>query len=224
MKSMSVGLRGVGGNKPDGAIVIHGVDKSKSWACLDKMQDDMKKDGTEYTKVGDVALFKSKTGETAAATFVSDSTALIVLGDKANADGVKTVAAGDSALKKSPTFVDMYGKINTADSVWFLVNGKVLDKGAAMGVKAKAIFGSVNVTDGLKMDMRMRLETPDAATQLATMAKGQAQQAAKMFDQLDVTSDGSEVKIVVALSSQKLQALIQQVGGMLGALGGMGGP
>lgn len=224
MKNVSVGLRGLGGAKPDGAIVIHGVDKAKSWECVDKMKDEMTKDGTEYTRTGDVGLFKSKNGDQAAVTFVSDNTALVVLGDKANPDGVKTVASGDSALKKSQTFVDMYSKVNTSDSVWFLVNGKVLEKGAAMGVKPKAIFGSINVTDGLKMDLRMRLETPDAATQFATMAKTQAQQAAKMFDQIDVTNDGSEVRFAVVLSSQKLQALIAQVGGMLGALGGMGTP
>jgi len=220
-KSVSVGMK-VAGNKPDGAIVLHGVDKAKAWACIDKMKDEMAKDGTEFSRDGDVGLIKNKNGDQTAFMFVNDSTVLAVLGDKANAAGVKAAAAGGSALKTSQSFVDMYGKISTGDSVWFVVNGKMLDK-APMPVKPKAVFGSVNVTDGLKLDVRMRLESPDAATQFVNLAKSQGQQAAKMFDQFEATSDGAEAKIVVALSSQKLQELIKQVGGMFGMMGGMGG-
>jgi hypothetical protein len=118
----------------------------------------------------------------------------------------------------------MYGKVKTSDSLWFLLNGnsKVFEKVAAMGIKPKAVFGSLNVTDGLSLDMRMRMETPDAASQLANMGKAQIQQAAKMFDQIDVNADGSDVKFTVVLSNQKLQALISQFSGMFGGLGGMG--
>ena len=37
-KSMSIGIKNVGGGKPDGAIVIHGLEKDKVWGCLDKAQ------------------------------------------------------------------------------------------------------------------------------------------------------------------------------------------
>ncbi|HEX2687267.1 MAG TPA: hypothetical protein VHN14_11645 [Kofleriaceae bacterium] len=222
VKTVSVGLKVVG-NKPDGAVVLHGIDQAKTWACIDKMKDEMARDGTEFSRDGDVGLLKSKTGDQTAFMFVNDSTVLGVLGDKANAAGVKGFAASSSALKTSPAFVDMYGKINAGDSVWFVVNGKLLDK-APLPVKPKALFGSVNVTDGLKLDLRMRLESPDAATQFANLAKGQAQQAAKMFDQIDVTSEGTEVKFSIVLSNQKLQDLVKQFAGMAGMLGGMGGP
>jgi hypothetical protein len=95
-------------------------------------------------------------------------------------------------------------------------------------VKPKAVFGSVNVTDGLTVDMRIRLGSPDEATQLVTMAKGQTSnpQVKQMFDKLDVTSDGSDAKIAVAMSNQKLQQLMGLVGGMMGGLmgGAVGGP
>jgi len=89
-----------------------------------------------------------------------------------------------------------------------------------MGVKAKAVFGSLNVTDGLSLNLRLRLETPDAAQQLTSMSKQQMAQAAKMFDQIDVAADGSDVKYTVVLSNQKLQQLIAQFGPMLGAFSG----
>jgi len=95
----------------------------------------------------------------------------------------------------------------------------------AMGVKPKALFGSVNVTDGLTLDMRMRLSTPEEATQLVSMLKGQINnpQVKQMFDKLDVATDGVDAKFGVAMSQAKLQALIGMVGGMMGGMMGGGG-
>jgi hypothetical protein len=228
LKSISVGLKGVGGDKPDGVVVMHGLDKAKVWACLesDKVKAEMTKDGDEFSRDGDVGLFKNKSGGQVAVAFVNSSTAIAVLGEQVTAASAKAAAAGGSTLKSSPPFLDMYGKVNANDSLWFLVNGKskIFEKTAALGVKPKAMFGSVNVTDGLSVDLRLRLETPDAAASLADMGKKQLQQAAKMFDKVEVTSDGADVRISIVLSSQKLQAMIQQFAGLLGAFGGMGGP
>ena len=101
-------------------------------------------------------------------------------------------------------------------------------KAAQAGVKPKAVFGSINVTDGLTVDLRIRLGSPDEATQLVNMAKGQTNnpQVKQMFDKLDVTADGADAKIAIAMSNAKLQQLIGMVGGMMGGMmgGGMGGP
>jgi hypothetical protein len=216
-KTVSVGLKVVN-DRPDGVIVLHGMDKAKSLACVDKMKDEAAKEGTEMTRDGDVVLMKNKSGEPAAVMFINDNTAVVALGEKANVAGVKQVAQGGSTLKSSPPFLDMYSKVKTTDSLWLLVNGnaKFFEKMAAIGAKPKAVFGSINVTDGLSVDMRLRMDTPDAAAQFANMMKAQVQQAAKMVDQVDVTSDGADAKITVVLSNQKLQALTQQFGGMFG--------
>ncbi|MBA3462377.1 MAG: hypothetical protein H0T46_20615 [Deltaproteobacteria bacterium] len=230
VKSISMGLKGIGADKPDGVIVVHGPDKTKVMACLDKMKEEAAKDGSTIEKDGDVVNVKNKNGENFAFTYVDDDTLVGVVGTGANTAGVKAAAAGTSALKTSAAFVDMYAKINTADSLWILMNGnsKAFDKAAAMGFKPKAVFGSVNVTDGLTMDMRVRLDTPDQAVQIANMAKGQVQQFVKMVDKLDIVAEQADVKINIALSTQKLEALIQQVAGMMGGMsggpGGAGGP
>jgi hypothetical protein len=79
--------------------------------------------------------------------------------------------------------------------------------------------------------MRIRLASADEATQFVNMAKGQTSnaQVKAMFDKLDVTNDGADAKISVAMSNQKLQAMIAMVGGMMGGMmggagGGIGGP
>ncbi|HLL22707.1 MAG TPA: hypothetical protein VK427_11275, partial [Kofleriaceae bacterium] len=224
IKSLAIGMKGVGGDKPDGVIVVHGANKQQSLDCFDKMKDEAAKSGDEITRDGDVVVVKSKTGDPVAITFVNDTTAVAVVGTQANKDGVKKAAAGGSALKSSPAFVEMYSKINTQASLWMLINGnsKVFDKAASMGVKPKAVFGSLNVTDGLAVDMRMRLESADQATQMANAFKGQLAGFQSMVDKMDVGADGADVKVVVSMSQQKLEALVQNLAGMFGGGGGVG--
>lgn len=230
IKSVSIGMKGLGGTTPDGAIVIHGPEKAKVMACMDKAKAEAAKKGSELTVDGDVVLVKDKSGNNTAFTFVNDSTILAVIGASATKDAVLAAAKGGSALKSSPAFVEMFSKINTGDSLWMLMNGNspAFSKMGAMGVKPKAVFGSINVTDGLTLDMRIRLGTPDEAKNLVAMLQGQINnpQVKQMFDKLDVTQDGSDAKFSVAMSNQKLQQLASMVGGMMGGMmgGGMGGP
>ncbi len=235
-KSMAIGMKNVGGTgTPDGAMVIHGPDKAKMLACIDKSKAKAAEKGTEMTVDGDVVLVKNKDGTTAAITFVNDTTMLATIGSKGTKDGVLEAAKGASALKSSATFVDMYSKINTGDSLWMLINGNspALAKAGAMGVKPKAVFGSLNVTDGLTVDVRIRMGTPEEAKSFVGMAQGQINnpQVKQMFDALDVTNDVNDARISVKMSAAKLQALVGMVGGMMGGMmgggaagGSMGGP
>lgn len=219
VKQVSMGFK-MSGEKPEGVVVVRGVDKAKAWTCLDNNKAEITKDGTEYTRDGEIALFKAKDGTQTALMFVDNNTALAVTGTQGTPAGIKAAAAGNAGVKASPAFVEMYGKVNTKDSVWMLINGRVLERAAALGVKPKAVYGSFNVTDGLSMDVRAVLESPEAASGFVALAKGQAQQAAQMVDKVDVTNDGAEVRMQVVMSNQKLQALITQFGGMMGAFGG----
>jgi len=221
--SVSVGLKGVGADTPDGIIVAHGADKGKMIGCLEKMKPEAEKDGDTVTIDGDVVTVKTKDGTSVAMTFANDSTLVLGIGANGTPDAVKAAAAGNSALKSSPTFVDMHSKINTKDSLWLLMNGnsKAFDQAAAMGFKPKAVFGSLNVTDGLSMDLRIRVDSPDQAASLTNMAKGQLAAVQGMVDQVDVANEGPDVKLTVAISATKLEQLVAQFGGMMGGLGGM---
>lgn len=226
VQSLSMGLKNLDGDTPDGVIVMHGPEKAKLMGCMDKAKAEAAKNGAELTVDGDVVTIKDKSGETMAWTYVDNDTVVGVLGPAASKDAVLAAAKGGSALKTSATFVEMYGKINTKESLWFLVNGNAsfMAKAAQAGVKPKAVFGSINVTDGLSLDMRVRVASADEATQLVQLAKGQTDspQVKQMFDKLDITADGPDAKFGVAMSNQKLQQLMTMVGGMMGGLmGGM---
>ena len=219
--SMSIGMKNTS-TSPSVVVVAHGIDKAKALECMDKNKEEIASHGNEITRDGDVTLVKGKQPEDQTAIlFVNDNTAIAMVGDGASASGVKALAAGGSALKTSPAFVDMYKKVKTSDSLWALASGKALDQMPM--VKATAVYGSFNVTDGLAMDLRLRLDTPDAATQMASMATAQAQQAKAFVDKADFTAEGNEMHASVVMSSQKLQTLISQVGPMLrGLMGNMG--
>jgi hypothetical protein len=236
LKSLSIGVKGVGGKDKDisGTVVVHGYDKSKAMACFDK--DGVKeaeKDGSKVVIDGDVVMVTEKTGQHVGFTFVNNDTALAIVGpDAASKDSVKKVAAGGSALRSSQAFVEMFQKLNSQDTLWFVLNGNspAMAKASAMGIKMKALFGSLAISDGLAVNVRARLGSADEATNMAAMAKGQLGQAKQFFDKMDVSSDGPDVKFDVAMSKEKLTQLVGMVAGMMGGMmggmsgGGMGGP
>jgi len=219
--SIAFGAKQLDGGKPSFVLIGHGVDKAKALDCIDKSKDEITKDGGEMTKDGDVVLIKDKNGDTGAMTFANNSTMVVAFGaERGTAAAVKALAAGTGTLKSSAPFVEMYKKVKTSDSLWGLASGKVLDK---MPVKATAAYGSINVTDGLTLDVRVRFEKPDDATQAASMVNAQTKQAAKFFDRADFTAENTELHGTIVMSNQKLQTLIQQFGPMLGMMmGGMG--
>lgn len=218
IKSMSIGAKSGGASKYTLVAVVHGVDKAKSLECLDKSKDEMAKDGTTVTRDGDIVLLENTTQNgRAAITFLSDSTGIMAVGDLGTAAGVKSLLTGASGLKNSPTFVEMYKKVKTTDSMWLLANGKVMEK---LPIGATAAYGSLNVTDGFALDGRVRLAGPEAATQMATMANGQSKQAAQFVDKAEFTAENNEVHGVVVMSNAKLQMLLQQLGPMLGMFTG----
>jgi hypothetical protein len=220
IKSISLGVSGVGAGKPTGAMVIHGLDKAKTIECIsEKMKEDIAAKGTEITKDGDVVVMKDKDGMVSAMTFINADTALLALGgDKVR---LAELAKGDAALKSSPMFVDMFGKLKNTDTVWGLMNGssKVFEPAAQANIKFKAVYGSINITDAVNLAVRVRMDSADQATSLVTMAKGKAAQLKGFVDKLEITTDGNDARVDIAVSPDKLKMLMQLAGGM----GGMGG-
>lgn len=216
VSKLSFGFKGLGTDSPDGVIVMHGIDKGKATACYDKLVKSGKI-GKEAKKDGDVLLFK-KDNKQAAFSFVDANTALFVMGTQGTKDGIKTIGKGGSALKTSAAFVDLYKKTNTSDTLWIIMNGssKAFDAMASLGIKPKAVYGSLNVTKDLNLDVRVRMKSGADATNLSNMMNTQVKAAAGMVDKITIAADGSDVSVKVLMSDAKLKALATQFGGMMG--------
>jgi hypothetical protein len=223
ISSITVGVRGFS-DKPSVVAVARGLDKAKLLDCLDKHKDEIAKDGGEVTRDGDVVLFKSDRSQPVAVQFTSDSTAVAVVGSNATAAGVKAVIGGGSSMKSVAPFLEMYKKVKTGDSIWGIAFGKVLER-IPFGLAITAAYGSVNVTDNLAVDTRVRFDKPEAATQAAEMANLQAKQFTPQYvDKAESTADGNELHTSVAISAQKLPDLIPMFGLVAATIrGGMGG-
>ena len=221
ISSIAFGVRGLS-DKPSAVGVARGLDKAKVLDCIEKTKADMVKDGGEVTRDGDVILFKADRGQPVAVQFTNDSTAVIVVGENANAAGVKAVLGCGSSLKSSPAFLEMYKKVKTSDSVWGFASGKVMER-IPMGLKITAVYGSINATDGLTVDMRMRFDKPEAAAQAAEMANAQTKQATQYVDKAEATAEGPDLHVSVAISAQKIAQLIPMLSMFAAMMPGMGG-
>ena len=222
VSSITVGARGMP-DDPSGVAVVHGLDKAKLLDCLDKHKDELAARGDTVTRDGDVVVLKGDRGQPAAVQFTSDSTAVVVVSPNASAAAVKAVVGGSSSLKSSAPFLEMYKKVKTGDSIWGLASGKVLDR-MPLGLKITAAYGSINVTDGLAIDTRVRFDKPEAAAQAAEMANAQTKQFTPQYvDKAEATADGPELHMSVAISGQKLPGLIPILMMVAAGLRGMGG-
>lgn len=217
--NLTLGLRELASRKGDGVIVVHGLEKAKAMSCVDQMKDELAQEKVEVTKDGDVLLVKGdRPDETSAITFVDDKTALVVIGPKATKAGVLEAAQGKSALTTSKEFTDMYGRVKTSDTIWMLVNGSaepVANMLSKLDVKTKAVFGSINMTDGLAIDMRMRVESAEQAETVAKLIGSQVAPFEQMADKLDIKNDGTDVRTQINISAEKLRTLQGMLGGLL---------
>ncbi|MBA2543799.1 MAG: hypothetical protein H0V17_29415 [Deltaproteobacteria bacterium] len=228
VKSASIGLKDGAAGK-EGVVVVHGPDKAAVTACAEKMKTD-KDAKVDITQDGDVTILKPKSAgpdtPSIAFMFTSDDTAVIVVGPKATGAGVKAVVAATGGLSTSNAFVDMYNRLETEKSLWMLMNGKAkaFQPLAMAGVKPSHVFGSLDVSDGLNLDLRMRLASQDQATQAATMMKSQLAPAAGMLniDKIDVGADGQDLKLGMIVSKANVPKMLKSLQGLMSMGGGAG--
>ena len=75
----------------------------------------------------------------------------------------------------------------------------------------------MRVGAGVAAKVHIRMATPEAAKQLAATAQAQSQQAAAMFDRLDVVAEGDIMTVTIELSLEKLRSLVSMMMMMAGA-------
>ena len=200
----------------DGVVVVHGIEKAKALPCLDQVKEQLAAEHVEVTKDGDVVMLKGERGELAF-TFTGDSTVLVVMGGKANKEGVMEAAQAKSALKSSKEFADMYSRIQTGHTIWYLVRGDadvLANLLKQVNVQAKALFGSVNLTDGLELYGQLRAESEEQATNVVDLVKAQGGMVGGMAEKFEVDRDKADVRTTVVLN----QAQLKTVSGLLRSL------
>lgn len=210
-----LGLKNLKAEKPEGVIVISGLDRPALMSCLAKASN-----GAALIEGDYVTFDAAKTGGTQAAfAFVDASTVVVALGPTANKAQLKTVLASGAPLRGSPAFTDLLVKTDVEASLWGMMNANssMFDQLAAgIGTKPKAAFGSVHLGPGMTLNMHIRLDTPAAAQQLSTMVNSQAGMARGFVTKMDITTDAADVVVAVGMDDQQLNALLMMIAPSLG--------
>jgi len=215
---ITIGIKNLKQETPDGVLVVTGLDRARMTACMDKAR----KQGDQAVQVakdGTVTIAaESKTDSPVVFAFVDASTVVAMIGPATSSAAFAKVLASGTPLRKSPAFGELIARVDLEAALWTVLNGNssVFEQVAALGMKPKALLGSVHLATGLDAAMRIRLGTPAEAQQITTMAQGQLGMAAGFFDKLEVTADGSDVAIVAVMTDAQLQNMLSLMTGMLG--------
>ena len=214
-QSVSIGLHGFGNDgDPTGTIVIHGYDKAKSLACASGQS----RDGMTVT-VDDGVVLVSGDHVHLGATFVDDTTAIVVLGAATRAD-VMAVAAGGGGLAAGTGFSPLFANVDPTDAVWLVVTDGsplIAQVNASLAtytaMRVHGAFGSFTVSDTLSVHAGIhQASAGDAATVVDDAQKAldamaaQPGGTARYFDAIDITADGDDVLVDAAISPLQLMA------------------
>jgi hypothetical protein len=192
----------------------------------------MEAEGAKVTIDGNYVLMTTKDGNIGMA-YVDDNTMVMKISNTAPVDKPaldKMVGAKmGSGVTGSPEAMSMVKMTNTGATLWALVNGNS-PMMAQAGMKFKAAFGSIDVTDGVVADGRLRLNTPDEATKTAGLVNQQVAMVKGMgiADVAEAKVDGNDVRIMIQMTPKNIEKAKETLGGMLGGMlgggAGMGGP
>ncbi|MBA3463951.1 MAG: hypothetical protein H0T46_28600 [Deltaproteobacteria bacterium] len=225
VRSVTLGVKNVKQSTPDGVMVVSGLDRVALMACMEKATKTADSRTSIQNGIVVIAGAKSTGGTglgataagdgTVAFAFVDASTLVGVIGPTASRTQLQTVLAAGTPLRSSPAFSALIKLTNLEASLWTMMNGNssVFDQAAGMlGSRPKAAFGSVNVTAGMSLDMRLRLDDAGRATQLQQMINGQVGMARAMFTKLDVTTDGADLVVSASMTDAQITQVLQLAG------------
>ncbi len=215
VRRVSVGLKDVTGN-PSGVIVVRGIERSALMGCIDRA---LAKQPAARVDRGIVTV-AGTTGEPPTVFgFVDASTLVLLVGRGASAGALRAAFGAGAPLRGSPAFTELHATLETRRPIWFVINGssKLFDQAAGFGLKPRAVFGSLELSSGLVVDMRMRLETADQAQQVATMAQGQLGAVQGFVSKLEVTAAEADVVVALGMSPEQLETMTGLLAGSLGS-------
>jgi len=208
-KHITIGVKGIEADRPDGGAVVTGLDKAKTLACAGTFKVEAEKEGTAIKTEGDVVLALDRDGYGAGVTFVGDR-ALFLIGESMSTGRFKEAIAGAYPLAHPKGLMDMHGKLDTKQTGWGFFRGPTMEKEVSeiIGSTPKAVYGSVGTANGVSAQVRARLDSPETATKTVAAIREQVERAAGQLDKADIAADGQDVRLDIAAAGAKLDALV----------------
>lgn len=227
LSTMTVAVNSADENKS--LVVVSGdVDKDTFIKCAEAMA---KKEGEELTveEDGNVVHFQSG-GDGLFASWVGGNQ-IVIAPDEADKAWFTARAAGTEGLDKNADLMAMMNKADQSTTLWFAgvpAEGTPMRQGMSSmpSGAATGFYGSVNLTDGVALDVGMSYATAEAATQtveqlkgMMEMAKQQMPPAAKYVDKAVVAAEASDVVVKLELTGEDLDEIGSTFGQMIPGFG-----
>jgi hypothetical protein len=187
-------------------VVVRGLERDRTIACLESK---VIPDTTVANDRGVISL-ADKSGPSSLVAFADQATLVVQSGKQSTPDGVRAVLRSGAPLRGSAAFVSMYDQLERGATLWMVINGRsgVFDALGSAAAHPRAVYGTVHLTSGVAAKFHIRMATAGEASQFATMAQAQTQQAAAMFDRLEVVGEGDVVTITAEMSLAKLRTAV----------------
>jgi hypothetical protein len=224
IRRISFGFKNLSADtKPTGVMVVKGIERDATMRCVQRAHAtnpagsvvDMGGNGRPAT----VAIAPTNGEFPTVFAFIDPTTLVVVVDHNASLAALDEVLRRGSPLRSSPVFVELMNHVQLTDPLWFVMNGsaKAFDKLGGLGFKPTAILGSVNLANGLALDARIRLDTPDLAKSMSAMAQNQLTMLQAMVEEIVVAAEDADLVVRVRMTQPQLDS-------MLGLFGGFTGP
>ncbi|HEU0034699.1 MAG TPA: hypothetical protein VFQ53_28940 [Kofleriaceae bacterium] len=211
VRRVSFGIRLLDSTTPSAVLVVKGPNRDQVMACAARQAAAR----PAQLRVDRGYLVASDTtGRSHMVATFADATTFVMLFSP-----TPTPAALDAAmragvpLRESATFQGLLASVQISDPLWFVVNGnsKFLERGL-LGIQPRAMMGSINVSSGLVVAGRARLDNPDHATQLANMLQPQLGAISGFVEEIAITADQADLVLRLRMTPEQVDTLVGMAG------------
>ena len=204
------------GDRVTGVIVIRGVDGGR---ILDCINTEASKNGKVVKDRGVLVVTQpSQPNMEMAVTVVGPSTLVVQIETVANHDTLQKVLASGAPLRSSQAFMQLFARREGGASLWGMANGNsdAFKELASLGMRPRALDGTLAITDRFALAMRITMPNPDDAARVAGELDKIKGPFGAMVDRFETRADGDLVNVHVVVTEEQLRSLIGLMGGSLG--------
>jgi hypothetical protein len=210
-------------------VTVNGITKEQFTKCVPAMSAAGGEQVT-VTPEGDYVKVESG-GEATWSGWVGDET-MIMRSDAKDKASIEAIVKTTDGLDKNENMMKLVGLVDSKAAIWFVVHNDKPDQPlAGIPVQAKALYGSLNFSQGLAFQFTLQQGTPEEAqktvadmTQQLVMVKQMMPYLAK----LELKAEGSDVHVTLNMTNEELKELApliqQQINGMMPGMMGAGQP
>jgi hypothetical protein len=201
IKRITVALTKLRAQPPEGVVVLRGLDREATLRCITQRADPRfaLHDGIVTTPFG-------------ALGFATASTAVVVIGTSGAEQALARILDGGAPLRATPRFRELFAYVQSGEALWFVLAGSAFDQMATLGIRPLAVLGSASLANGFTGTLRVRLETPDMASNLVALAQSQSAMARQVLEEFEATAEDADVVVRLAMTQTQLDAVLTMLG------------